>query len=83
MAYELIDPVNVLVRWLQELLFLMEVRRLRLASVEVTGLRDTGLSALVEGRVGAEPARERDQGRHQPRPRDPAHRGFLRGCHYL
>ncbi|MFY9397741.1 MAG: archease [Desulfomonilia bacterium] len=44
-----IDTVDLLVRWLQELLYLMEVKGLRLASVEVTRLGDTGLSALVSG----------------------------------
>lgn len=52
-AVEGIDPVDVLVRWLQELLYLMEVRRL--ASGEVNGLRDTGLSALVAGEWAQDP----------------------------
>lgn len=44
-----IDRVDLLVRWLQEVLYLVMVKDLRIRDVEVTHLTETDLRALVQG----------------------------------
>jgi SHS2 domain-containing protein len=44
-----IDRVDLLVRWLQELLYLIMVKDLRIHSIEVKSLTDTGLQARLRG----------------------------------
>lgn len=44
-----IDRVDVLVRWLQELLYRIEVEDLRIAALTVLEVNDNGMEALVAG----------------------------------
>jgi len=44
-----IDLVDTLVRWLQELLYLIEVRDLRVSSIKVLRVGDTFVDAMVAG----------------------------------
>ena len=54
-----IDQADLLVRWLQELLYLMEVRRVRISRLEIPELGDTRMTAVVKGEYGSgPPARE-------------------------
>ena len=58
-SIEGIDHVDLLVRWLQELLYLIEVRHVRIAGIEIRGLSRTELNALVSCRCEDTPlARE-------------------------
>ena len=44
-----IDRIDVLVRWLQELLYRIEVEDLRIARLTVLEVNDNGMEALVAG----------------------------------
>nr|HPR52440.1 archease [Deltaproteobacteria bacterium] len=44
-----LDQVDVLVRWLQEILYRIEVEDLRISQVEILELNPNGLTALVAG----------------------------------
>ena len=46
-SVEGIDHVDMLVRWLQELLYLIEVKHVRIAGIEVRELSQAKLTALV------------------------------------
>ncbi len=50
-----LDQVDILVRWLQELLYLIEVRDLRITQVEIVEIGETDLEALVTGTVSPTP----------------------------
>lgn len=50
-----IDRVDLLVRWLQEILYLVEVRGLRIRGFEILDLTDTELRARAEGAYTGEP----------------------------
>lgn len=45
-----IDHVDLLVRWLQELLFLVEVKGLRISSTEILDLTETRLRVGIHGK---------------------------------
>jgi SHS2 domain-containing protein len=45
-----LDQVDLLVRWLQELLYLIEVKHLRIGLIEIRELSETRLKALISGR---------------------------------
>lgn len=48
-AVEGLDRTDTLVRWLQELLYLIEVKDLRVFSLRVSTLQETSLEAELEG----------------------------------
>ncbi|HOO45951.1 MAG TPA: archease [Deltaproteobacteria bacterium] len=48
-AVEGLDRTDTLVRWLQELLYLIEVKDLRIFSLRVSTLQETFLEAEIEG----------------------------------
>ncbi len=74
-----IDQADLLVRWLQELLYLMEVRRLRISRLEIPELGDTRMTAVVKGEYGSGPPARRDQGSHLSRTGDQTGGRRLRG----
>lgn len=47
-----IDRVDLLVRWLQEVLYLVTVKDLRISAIEITHLTETDLNARVRGGRG-------------------------------
>lgn len=49
-SLEGIDNVDLLVRWLQEVLYLIEVKHVRIGEIEICELSDTFLKALISGR---------------------------------
>ncbi|MCD6569970.1 MAG: archease [Deltaproteobacteria bacterium] len=44
-----LDRVDTLVRWLQEIIYLIAVKDIRIADLEITYIDDTRLEALVKG----------------------------------
>jgi len=50
-----IDPEDLLVRWLQEILYLMEVRGWRLTSVHMESLGNTSARGVFRGECSHEP----------------------------
>jgi len=44
-----IDRIDTLVRWLQEILYLIEVKNLRVFSLRVALIHETGMEAVVSG----------------------------------
>lgn len=45
-----IDHVDLLVRWLQELLYLIEIKHVRVGGIEIRELSETDLKALIHCR---------------------------------
>lgn len=76
-----IDQADLLVRWLQELLYLMEVRRLRISRLEIPELGDTCMTAVVKGEYGSGPRRVRSRESPITDWRSDGRAG-LRGGHY-
>ncbi len=50
-----VDRADTMVRWLQEVLYLVQVKDLRIAKIRIVELTDTLLKAQLEGGYGSQP----------------------------